>query len=111
MLERHFTVHQEMNFTTYSKIYLLFVWKLSLPGQTTNSIKVPVMIELSLCFLCVHGHHVKYPITLAILCTSQFMPLYLCFLCWEQVPMDCVAHFSRLSLNVISSGRGLLEHM
>lgn len=45
------------------------------------------MIEFSLCFLCVHGHHVKYPSTLAILCSSsQFMSVYLCFLCWETVP-------------------------
>lgn len=44
------------------------------------------MIELSLCFLCVHGHHVNYPSTRAILFSSfQFMPLYLCFLCWEPV--------------------------
>lgn len=86
MFESHFAVYQEMNFTTHSKTHLLPVWKLGLPGQTTSSIQVPIMIELSLCFFCVHGHHVNYPSTRAVLFSSfQFTPLYLCFLCWEPV--------------------------
>lgn len=101
-----------MNLTTHSKTCLFLVWKLDLPGQTASSIKVLIMIDLCLCFLCVRGHHVKYPSTLAILCSSsQFMTLStFVFSAGNQFPhwSGCIVHFSRLSLNVTSSGRGLL---